>query len=308
MTTLENLTTQFYRRAMSSLREEIDQLGATVGSGATTLSLAPGQTLGSIETGGIIQVDWELFLVLESPAPNAIAVQPGFFDSTTAPHQVGANIIVNPRFPVVDIVEAINQDIDDLSSPDNGLFQVQEITLTYNPVLIGYDLTDANTNLPVNPEAFIDILAVRAHEYGPAQRWPLVPRQAYLLQREADTTIFPSGMAIHIYRGQYPGQPIRITYMSAYTTPLVNPGDDVQAVTGLHPQAHDIPVLGAMTRLMEPREFKRSFTESQPQARVAAEVPVGSSLTAMKGVMMTRQNRIDAERARLERQFLVLMR
>lgn len=313
--TLNDLYITTYRRALSSMREETDQLGASVGVGATSLSLATGNSLGSIQPGTILQVDWELYYVVSAPTPGAITVVPGYYDSTSTAHSAGALIIVNPRFPAVDIVEAINQDLDDLSSPQNGLFQVFEITLTYNPVIVGYDMTDVNTGVPVQPENLIDLLQVRVHEYGPAEIWPTIPLHAVKFDRTADTSVFPSGMSLKLLRPGYPGMPIRVAYKAPYNisvvngvqtyVPLTNPTDNVQSVSGLHPQAFDILPMGAACRLMETREFKRSFTEAQPQPRISTEVPVGASLEAMKQVMLHRQQRIQAERARLERMWQV---
>jgi hypothetical protein len=305
VTTLSDLVTELSQRAFSSMREETNQLGAALPANATNLALAPGRALGSIQPGAIVQVDWELFYVVSTNGASQVNVLPGYFGSTTAAHNAGALVTVNPRFPAVDVVRAINQDIDELTTPSNGLFNALEVTLTYNPVLVGYDLTDVNTDLPVTTGNIIGVLAVRVQEFGPQQLWPMIPLRKVKLERNADPTVFPSGMSLKMYAPGYAGQPIRVSYKAPYTTPLVNPTDDVQAVTGLHPQAHDIPVLGAACRLMEFREFKRSFSEEQPQPRTATEVPVGSSLEAMKQVYAHRQDRIDAERQRLERAWAV---
>jgi hypothetical protein len=307
MTQLADLVTEMTQRVFSSMREETNILGASVPPNASELSLAAGQQLGSIQTASILQVDWELYFVFGTPTASAIPVLPGYYGSTSTSHAANAVITVNPRFPAVDIVRAINQDIDELSTPANGLFYAQELTLIFNPVLVGYDMTDAVTGLPV-PTSLIDLLSVRCREFGPEQRWPMIPLSKVKMDREADPSLFPSGISLKLYQPGYPGQPVRVVYKAPYTTPLVNPTDDVLAVTGLHTQAHDIPVLGASCRLMEFREFKRSFTENQPQPRIATEVPVGSALTAMKQVYAHRQARIDAERQRLEAMWSVQYR
>jgi hypothetical protein len=283
------------------MREEVDTLGASVMAGTTSLSLSAGQTLGSIAPGAILQVDWECFFVTAAPTASSISVIPGYYNTTEAGHNAGAILTVNPRFPYQDMVNAINEDIDSLSAPTNGLYQVLEVTVACNPVLVGYDLTDINTGLSVSSSNLLEVFQVRTHDFGPAQRWPAFPFRSYKLDRVADTTVFPSGMALFLYdqSNYYPGQPIRIAYKAPFTTPLVNPSDNVLSVTGLQQEAHDIPVLGAACRLMEFREFKRSFTEDQPQPRTATEVPVGSSLEAMKSVAAHRELRIAEERSRI---------
>jgi len=305
MTTLNDLLQETRRRALSDMREEINLLAANMGSGDTTFSLASGQQLNSIQPGALVEIDQELILILGVAGTSVTSCVRGWYDSTATTHSANAVITVNPRFPQVDVIKAINEDIDDLSAPTNGLFQAKECTLSYNPVIVGYDMTDVNTNIAVPSANLIDLIEVRIHDYGPFQRWPLIPLSKVKIQRQADTTVFPSGIALQFYAGGYPGRPIRVQYKSPYTTPLVNTTDDVQAVTGLHTQAHDIPVLGATYRLMQFRELKRSFTEAQPEARRAEEVPVGSSLTSMKGIMAHRKDRIDAERTRLKQMYPV---
>lgn len=298
MTTLGDLVQTIQRRVLSDLREELNELGTGINSTTNTISLAAGQSLGSIaNTGTTLQIDYELMYVISAPSAGAIQVIRGFSDSVAATHSTNAIVNVNPRFPAVDIIRAINEDIDDLSAPTNGLYQMLELTVTFIPVQQGYDLTGL-TN-----EAVLDLWEVRAWEYGPTNKFPVIPPNMYKLQRNADPSVFPSGMALVLDQGGYPGRPLRIQYKSPYSTPLALATDDVQDVTGLHPQAHDIPILGAPARLMQFRELKRSFSEAQGEPRRAQEVPVGASLTASKGLMQYRDMRIGGERERLNKMY-----
>lgn len=298
MTTLDKMVTVVTRRLLSSLKEETDVLGADVAAHANVLTLGSGSTIGSVRAGAIIQVDYEQFYVLSNPSTiGSINVQPGYYGSTPAPHKAGAIVTVDPRFPKSDLIDAINEDLDDLSSPANGLFQMNTVTLTYNPAVMGYDLTG------VSPSQILEVWEIRNQDYGPAQSWPLVPPHMYKLERNADPSKFPSGLSIKFYATLNPGRPIRVQYKAPYASVLANPGDDVFTVTGLHAQAHDIPPLGAAVRLVEYREVKRSFSEAQSEPRRSEEVPVGASLTALKGIEQRRQLRIEAERARLEKMF-----
>lgn len=297
MTLLSDLVTTIQREVLSDLREETNQLGAAMGVSDLTLQLASGQTLGSIQSGALIQIDYELMFVVSAASSSQITVIRAYYDSIATQHSVNAVINVNPRFPAVAIIKAINDDIDDLSAPTNGLFQMLELTTTFIPVVQGYDMTGL-TNQQV-----LEVWEVRGHEYGPANKYPLLDPHYWHLQRNADTAVFPSGLALTLDHGLYAGRPIRIQYKSPYSTPLVNAADDVQAVTGLHPEAHDLPLYGAPARLMQFRELKRSFSEAQGEPRRAQEVPVGSSLTASKGLMQYRKDRIDAERARLQKMY-----
>jgi hypothetical protein len=286
-------------RALSGFRDEQipGGLGADMDSLTQTLPLPPGATRMSVELGARLQVDYETMEVLAIPGPTAVTVIRGVANSAAAHHYAGAQVWINPHFPVADIVSAINEDIDDLCAPGNGLYQTQVIVFTYNPAITGYDLPGL-----VNEDVG-EIIEVRTWDYGSQQQWPLIPPSKYKLERNASPAVFPSGLSLKLYHGAYPGRPVRVQYKAPYTTPLVNPGDDVLATTGLQAHAHDIPVLGAAYRLMMFRELKRSFSEAQGEPRRAAEVPVGSSLTALKGIQELRRDRIASERERLNRMY-----
>lgn len=299
MTTLDHLVQEIRSRALSGFRDESIPLGIATDLDAVTqtITLAAGTSRTAIEAGASIQLDYELMGVLSVPSPTALQVRRGIFNSTPTTHAAGTPVVINPHFPIIDIVTAINEDIDDLSAPGNGLYQTNVATFTFNPAITGYDLPGL-TN-----DEVAEIIEVRTWDYGSQQAWPLLPPSQYKLERNAQPDSFPSTMSLKLYQGAYPGRPVRVQYKSPYTTPLVNPTDDVVATTGLQSTAHDIPVLGAAYRLMMFRELKRSFTEAQGEPRRAAEVPVGSSLTALRGIQAFRQSRIDAERERLNKTY-----
>ena len=171
---LADLVTQLNQRVLSSMREETNQLGGE--RAAPTPSCCPwprAATVGSIQANSVLQVDWECFFVTSAAGPPTSTSSPATSARCRPAHSANALITVNPRFPAVDIVRAINQDIDDLSTPTNGLFQALEVTLIYNPVLVGYDMTDAVTGrYACSPSQFMDLLAVRGQDLGPERAGP----------------------------------------------------------------------------------------------------------------------------------------
>lgn len=306
---LNDLVTNVQRWVLSDLREEMNQLGAAISTTppagtADTISLASGNTLGNIITGAVIQIDYEQMFVTGVGSTASVPVIRGYNQSPVTTHANAALISVNTRFPATDIIQALSDDIDDLSSPVNGMFQMLETTLTFIPVVQGYDLS------PLTDASIIEVWELRSWEYGPANKFPPASPNQYRLQRNADKTIFPSGLSLAVDAPQYPGRPMRLQYKAPYnpvtglaTTPAAAAAVNVLTATGLQHQAQDIPVLGAAGRLMQFRELKRSFSESQGEPRRAQEVPVGSSLTASKGIMAMRDMRIKAEAARLEKMY-----
>jgi hypothetical protein len=57
---------------------------------------------------------------------------------------------------------------------------------------------------------------------------------------------------------------------------------------------------------MAGREIKRALTETQGDTRRAQEVPSGAANASLNGLRVQRQNRIVAERARLDAQYPII--
>jgi hypothetical protein len=93
--------------------------------------------------------------------------------------------------------------------------------------------------------------------------------------------------------------PFRVTYKSMFT-PFTNLNDDATLVAGLSSTMYDLPPLGAMVALVAPREVKRNQIDSAPDDRRATEVPPGSVMNSVRGVMNLRAQRINAEASRLQ--------
>jgi hypothetical protein len=66
--------------------------------------------------------------------------------------------------------------------------------------------------------------------------------------------------------------------------------------------------LGAQIRVMAGREVKRNFTESQGDTRRAEEVPAGAVGGSILNLQRLRRDRIQAEAARLNRQYPIRIR
>ena len=139
MTTLDFLVNEVTSRALSGMREEESELVTGIDDVTETISLPPGLPRKSMEPGASIQVDYELMRIVSILDPVTLSVERAILNSVATAHAAGATITVNPRFPAVDIVRAINEDIDDLSAPTNGLFDMKTTILIYNPAIIGYD-------------------------------------------------------------------------------------------------------------------------------------------------------------------------
>lgn len=291
MPTANDLVEATRRHLFSGQNEELNRLNGAVTNVATTMTMT--YDLGGIQKGMIIAIDLEEIQVWETSGKVITVCSRGVNGTTGASHADLATVTVKPKFSQFRILSALNADLSDLSTPDNGLFQIKNVTLTFSPVIQGYDMAAVASDI-------LGILDVRYSMVGPEKSWPRVEK--FSLLRNMPVSEFASGLALVLYDGGFPGKSVRVTYKAPYA-PLVNLADDVVAVSGLQTTAADIPPLGAAMRLVAPRDVKRAFSEHQGEPRRADEVPVGSATSSMRGLMMLRGARITSERSRLISQY-----
>lgn len=291
MTTTAGLISETRRHLESYQQPSMNKLAASVTSSATTLTFT--YDVGQVQAGTLLEIGLEVVYVWSVEVSSKTAtVERAQAGSTALAHNAGAVVVLNPKFPAFAILKAINDDLADLSSPVHGLFAVRTLNLTATANSYGYDLAGA-TNL-------LEILDIRTQHPGLRRDWSTITN--YQLDRSVSTTDFPSGLALTLSEGAYPGRPIRVLYKASFA-PLVNLTDDVEVVAGLPPTMHDLPPMGAAVRLVGPREIRRNFVEEQGDSRRASEVPPGAVGASARAVQALRQSRIQAEASRLAQQY-----
>lgn len=292
MSTAAQIINRVQRQVLSGVVEERNKCAAAVTATATTVTFQ--YELKGIREGAILQIDSELLYVWEAtPGTKTAVVERGFNGTTASAHANGSVTTVNPRFPRHQIIEAINDELSDLSSPMNGLFRVKSVDMKYNG-------SDRMTNFPVI-ENVIDLVDVRIKYLS--SDYVKVFRAS--LTRDLPTSDFGSGMALTINQGIRPGD-LRVSYKTGFGR-ITAETDDLQNNIGFPLSAEDILVIGAQIRLVSPREIKRNFTEAQPEPRRAEEVSAGSVGNSITNLLRLRRDRITAEAAKLTRQYPVML-
>ena len=292
MSTVAQIVNRAQRQLLSGVVEERNKLASTITSTATSLDLS--YDIGGVRSGTLIEIGSEqMYVWAADEAAKVIDVERGFNGTTAAPHTSGSIVTSSPRFPRSNIIEAINDELSDLSSPVNGLFQVKTLDLKYNP-------SSRQINLPAIAEV-IDIIEVRsrfvADDYQQVNKVKLL--------RNMPTKDFGSGMALQI-DSDTPASDIRISYKSPFTR-VTSETDDLQNIAGYPLSAEDILVIGAEIRLVAPREIKRNFTESQGDTRRSDEVSPGAVGGSITNLLRMRRDRIIAEAAKLNRLYPVFL-
>jgi hypothetical protein len=187
------------------------------------------------------------------------------------------------------LLEAINDEMSDLSSPMHGMFQVKNLDIKYNG-------SDRQVNIPVFLDV-IDLIDVRWRNKSDDYR--LV--NGVKLIRNLPTKDFGSATALQIDT-DVPVADVRVTYKSPYSR-AASENDDLQVNCGYPQAAEDILIIGAQIRMMSSREIKRNFTESQGDTRRSDEVPPGAVGNSITNLIRLRRDRITAEAAKLARQY-----
>jgi hypothetical protein len=293
MSTAGALLNRVSRQLLSGTVEERNKLASTVNDTAT--SVVTTYELGGFRAGIVIEVDSELMYVWEATSgTKTLVVERGYLGTTPASHSSGAIMTINPRFPKQTMLDALNADIDDLSSPANGLFQVVVADVTYNGSDRQVNLTGA-TNV-------VDLLDVRLRYT--ADDYPVIHQTR--LQRDLPVADFPSGYAIVFDEDCMAGNLV-VRYKTPFTR-AASLSSDIQSLCKIPLEMEDILEMGVMIRMVGPREIKRNFTDVQGDTRRAEEVPPGAVLGSMANIMRLRRDRIIAEKAKLARQYPLTIR
>lgn len=293
---------------MTGLVDNINALTAPYtagGVGAVTLSMTGPLT--GVGPNTRISIGTNTFYVISTTSSSGtVTAYPGMEGTTDQSAVSGSLVRIGPRFTDAEIVAALNADLLDLSAPFNGLYSVATVSFVSTLLTIGFDLAGV-TDL-------IDIIEVRTHNPASTMKdYGQVDKLDYRLNRNADTTDFPSGLSLQLYDNKGGGllgsswgtsllsigtsMGIKVIYKRGFTQ-LANL-TDAQSVTNLPVTAYDIPPMGAAMRLVIPREIRRNFNDGQGDTRRAGEVGPGAIANSYRGLAALRQQRISAESARL---------
>lgn len=288
MTTFADVIERTRRRLLTNMRPGINVLSAGITDTDTALTFTQEYKGGE---GTRISIDLEDMHGLAGSTSSGTSVLRGMDGSIPVAHSAGAIVRLNPPWTNFEIANAINEELDSLSGA--GLFRVRSKELTFNPSTRGYDLAATD---------FLSVWRVSWKIPGPENEWPALIPQEYRVDLSSETDDFASGQSIVVRSGGYPGQQVRVSYRAAFTR-LAALTDDVTAVSGLHPQAHNLLDLGAAIRLMSGEDVKRALSIAQANPRRADEVPPSTGARAIEPLGKQYDRDLNREIARLTRQY-----
>lgn len=286
MSTANALLERVNRQLLSGTIEEQNKLSASIDSDDTSLVML--YDLAGLRAGVIFEIDSELFYIWEATSGSkAVTVERGYAGTTAVSHSSGSIVKLNPRFPKAQMLEALNQDIDDLASPLNGLFYVNTLDIQYNG-------SDRQLNI-TGATSIIDLVDVRLRYLS--DNFPVLRKVR--LQRDLPTADFPSGFSL-VFDELVMSGTLRVRYKSPFSR-VSSISDNIQSVAKVPTSMEDILELGVMSRMLSVREIKRNFIESQGDTRRSDEVPAGAMRDSFGNILRLRRDRIIAEAAKLAR-------
>ena len=267
---------------LSGTVESLNRLDGAI-SAADTATFAVEFPTGPITAGAIIEIGTELMYVT-SVSGQDVTVMRGYASSAAVGHDDNSIIRVNPQYPAHMILDALNDDLNDLSA--KGLYQVKVVPpFTYSAATQGYNL--ASDVLAVHRVTFTDESADKSEPE--VRRWSL--------RRNRDTSTFASGVALVLADEPTSGQTVRVEYKAPFATlPLTT---TALTDTGLHAEAYDLPPIGAAMVLMTFKPIARESITTQAPIRRSEEVQSGAISASIRDLRFRRQERIEAEKARL---------
>lgn len=293
MSTAGALLDRVSRQLLSGTVEERNKLATTVDSDDTSFVMS--YDLAGLRAGTVFEIGTELLYVWEANSGNkTLIVERGYLGTTAASHTSGDTVTLNPRFPKATMFDALNQDIEDLASPANGLFRVVTQDVSYNGSDRQVNLTSASN--------VIDLIDVRLRYL--ADDFPVIRRVR--LQRDLPTADFASGFALVFDESVMAGT-LRVRYKAPFTR-VSTTTDSLQSVAYVPTSMEDILEMGVMQRILSAREVKRNFLESQGDTRRSDEVPPGAMRDSFTNIQRLRRERITAEAAKLARQYPLVIR
>jgi hypothetical protein len=278
---------------LAGVVEERNKLAASLDSSAT--SVVTTYDLGGLRTGSVFEIESELLYVWNAnPATKTLTVERGYAGTTAASHTSGAILTLSPRFPRAQMLDAVNAELDDLSSTMNGLFRVITVDLTYNG-------SDRQINI-TNSGTIIELLDARLRYL--ADDYPVL--NSVRLQTGLPTTDFASGNTL-VFDEPVMAGTVRVRYKAPFARATTE-ASDLTTDCFLPATCDDIVETGVMLRMMNAREIKRNFIESQGDTRRPDEVPPGAVRDSSASLARLRRERIIAEAARLKAQYPIKFR
>lgn len=263
-----NVIERVRRQLASSLRYEVNVLGAALNTSETVVQLAYALSAG-LRPGAVLSTGREEMRVVsvDANAKTATVIR-GWQDSDATTHDDGAEVWVNPRFTRFDIAEAL---VDEIQSWGRELYRVADDTLTVAVDAETVELDVAWSNL----WGIIDITRNWSIESSTA--WPRIGAKLLRGTAAGFDGASTSGILVRFTDKVLAGR-VHITVALPFDLTTLDDDTDLVDDVGLRASMLDVLALGMKYRLIGDAEHSRHSRMTQDEPRRAEEVQHGAAL------------------------------
>lgn len=265
--TTVDATVQRIRRQLSSgYRFENNYLVSSISDTETTLSLQLAIPAG-LQAGALVYVGTEAMRVTAvSTSSGTITVIRGVYDSDAAAHTAGDEVVINPRFSPLDIIDAM---VEEIASYGPQLYWVDDLEFTVAEV---QDLIE----LPVAWNDTFGVIDVRRKwaDSG-SDAWPRIQCR---FQRGAGNWDTFTGKSIIRFIESVQGGTIYVQVARPFTTSPFTLTTDLVTDTKMPESLLDVVAMGTKLRLLVDNDNGRSARVAQDEPRRAEETPLGATV------------------------------
>jgi hypothetical protein len=287
MSTFAELINRTYREYLRPVEEQepLSQLASGIDNSASTTSITYVANLWTPEeeeligSGSILEIGQELMMVEDiNTVSRTITVERARLGSTIASHAADADILLKPRYPRLNVANAIGDQIVGLYP---ALYAVKNTTLTTTSV-----------NYVEGPADMKRILKAKINNSTSS-----VTNYADIsLELLTDFTPSSTNVAIQFPTGPTSGKSVYVNYAAQFTRPTAET-DNLNTVSGLEEFHEQIVMVGAVAQMLSELDVDTTTQNFITESLEIRGVPLGSgervrnALLRYYGVLLDRARR-----------------
>jgi hypothetical protein len=282
-TTVDNTVQRIRRQLNSGYRYETNYLTSSINSSATTLTLSLAIPAG-LQPGAVVYVGIEAMRVtaVQSTA-GTITVVRGIYDSDAAAHDAGDEVVINPRFSPLDIIDAMQEEIE---SYGPQLYRVDADEFTVAEV---QDILE----LPLAWSDCYGVIDVRRKwNESDLDSWP---RLTVRFQRGDSNWTTTSGKSILRFLQATEVGLVYVQVARPFITSTFTLATDLVNDVKLPSSMLDVVAMGTKLRLLVDNDSGRSARVAQDEPRRAEETPLGATVPPLQLTNALYRNRKQEE-------------
>ena len=293
MSTFGNLITRTYREYLRPVEEQepLSQVantdsvtgGTGISAAGTTLQYQAGlftpEEEELIGSGAVLEVGQELMMVEDiNSVAREITVERGRLGTTAAIHFTGTDIILKPKYPRVNVSNALGDQIIGLYP---ALYAVKTTTLT-----------TTSTQYVEMPAGATRILQAKLNNSTTS----VTTYQDIALELLTDFTPSSTNAAVQFPTSPTSGKSVYVVYASKFTRPT-SETDNLNTVSGLEDFHEQIVMVGAVAQMLSELDVDVSTQNYITENLEQRGIPVGSgerlrnALLRYYGVLLVRARR-----------------